>query len=85
MKSSEFLVHPPTAPLPQTPLGRFKHYKGGEYQVLCYARHSESEEELVVYRQLDKNTGWWVRPKSMFVETVTIDGIERPRFEKIQD
>ncbi len=71
-------------PLPQTPLGRFRHYKGGEYEVLCMARHSETEEKLVVYRQLDKDTGWWVRPHAMFFEDIEHEGRLRPRFEKIE-
>jgi hypothetical protein len=76
-------MHPPTKPLPQTPLGRFRHYKGGEYEVLHHARHSETEEELVVYRQIDKDTGWWVRPRAMFFEEVTVDGVTRPRFRLV--
>lgn len=83
MATPDFTVHPPTAPLPQTPLGRFRHYKGGEYEVLFHVRHSETEEELVVYRQIDKDTGWWVRPRAMFFEEMIIDGKPRPRFEPI--
>lgn len=63
------------------PAGRYRHYKGREYLVLGVARHSETEEELVVYR-LDYGEGsWWVRPLSMFCETVAVDGQEIPRFE----
>jgi hypothetical protein len=65
---------------PSAPPGRYRHYKGGIYEVFCLARHSETEEHLVVYRQLDKDTGWWVRPHAMFFGTVTIDGVTRPRF-----
>jgi hypothetical protein len=68
------------APLPATPLGRYRHYKGGEYEVIGVARHSESHEPLVVYRPLHNASGWWVRPHAMFFETVTIDGVVRPRF-----
>ena len=67
-------------------LGRYKHYKGKEYEVLGSARHSETLEELIVYRALydspefGKNS-LWVRPKGMFVETVNIDGKEVLRFK----
>jgi hypothetical protein len=71
------------APLPPTPLGRYRHYKGGEYEVIGVARHSETNQPLVVYRPLYNATGWWVRPHAMFFETVTIDGIEQPRFHSI--
>ena len=71
------------APLPATPLGRYRHYKGGEYEVIGVARHSETHEPLVVYRPLYNATGWWVRPHAMFFERVTIDGVERARFAPI--
>ena len=70
--------------LPDTPLGRYRHYKGGEYEVLGVARHSETHEALVVYRPLCNDTGWWVRPHAMFFEDVDIDGERRPRFEMIE-
>lgn len=63
--------------------GRYRHYKGPEYEVLCEARHSETEEVLVVYRALYGEFGVWVRPKAMFVETVEIDGRPRPRFAPV--
>lgn len=69
-------VHP-DGPKP----GRYRHYKGKEYLVIGVARHSETEEELVVYRLLYGDFGLWVRPRSMFVETVDVDGVRRPRFE----
>ncbi|MEO8806841.1 MAG: DUF1653 domain-containing protein [Burkholderiaceae bacterium] len=72
---------PELPPLPATPLGRYRHYKGGEYEVVGVARHSESSELMVVYRPLYNTTGWWVRPHAMFFETVLIDGQRRPRFE----
>ena len=59
----------------------FKHYKGQLYEFLYIARHSETMEELVVYKALYGAFGIWVRPKAMFFETIVIDGIERPRFE----
>ena len=70
-------------PLPPTPTGRYRHYKGGEYEVLGAARHSETEELMVVYRTLYDQSGWWVRPHAMFFEDVVIDGVRRPRFERI--
>jgi hypothetical protein len=69
--------------LPPTLLGRYRHYKGGEYEVIGVARHSESLEPLVVYRPLYNDSGWWVRPHAMFFEHVVIDGISRPRFEAV--
>jgi hypothetical protein len=70
-------------PLPLTPLGRYRHYKGGEYEVIGVARHSETHEALVVYRPLYNTTGWWLRPHAMFFEKVVIDGLQRARFEPI--
>jgi hypothetical protein len=64
-------------------LGRYRHYKGGDYEVIGVARHSETQEPLVVYRPLYNTSGWWVRPHSMFFETVVIDGVERRRFESM--
>ena len=72
-------------PLPATPPGRYRHYKGGEYEVIGAARHSETLEPLVVYRPLYHDTGWWVRPHAMFFEDVVIDGVRRPRFARLAD
>ena len=69
--------------LPPTRLGRYRHYKGGEYEVIGIARHSETLEPLVVYRPLYNDSGWWVRPYAMFFGQVVIDGISRPRFEVV--
>ena len=69
--------------LPPTPPGRYRHYKGGEYEVLGAARHSETEELLVVYRTLYDDSGWWVRPHRMFFESVVVDGVSQPRFARI--
>ena len=66
------------------PQGIYRHYKGSLYQVLHTATHSETEETLVVYRCLYGEYGVWVRPLSMFAETVTVDGKEIPRFELIK-
>jgi hypothetical protein len=71
------------APLPPTPPGRYRHYKGNEYEVLGAARHSETHAPLVVYRPLYGEGALWVRPHAMFFDTVVVDGVERPRFEKI--
>lgn len=71
------------APLPPTPTGRYRHYKGGEYEVVGVARHSETLEPLVVYRPLYNESGLWVRPHAMFFGDVEIDGVVRPRFARI--
>jgi hypothetical protein len=63
--------------------GRYRHYKGSEYTVLGVARHSETLEELVVYRQEYGERGLWVRPAAMFAETVEVDGKSVPRFQRI--
>lgn len=60
--------------------GRYRHYKGGEYEVVGVARHSETDERLVVYRPLYNDTGLWVRPLAMFLETVLVNGEPVPRF-----
>ena len=64
-------------------LGRYRHFKGKEYEVLGVARHSETEEELVVYRALYGDFGLWVRPVSMWNETVERDGKTFCRFTYI--
>mgnify|MGYP003438975255 FL=1 len=61
--------------------GRYRHYKGNDYEVLGVARHSETEEEYVVYRALYGARGLWIRPTAMFVETVIVDGHSYPRFQ----
>lgn len=63
--------------------GRYRHFKGKDYEVLGVARHSETEEELVVYRALYGNFGLWVRPVSMWNETVERDGKTFRRFTYI--
>lgn len=60
--------------------GRYRHYKGNEYTVLGIARHSETLEHFVVYRQEYGDRGLWVRPAAMFTETVEVDGRTVPRF-----
>lgn len=66
-------------------LGRYRHYKGNEYTVLGVARHSETLEELVVYRQEYGERGLWVRPAAMFTETVMVNGKPVPRFAALGD
>ena len=66
-------------------LGKYQHYKGKFYEVIGIARHSETLDELVVYRALydSKEFGknaLWVRPKAMFLENITLDGKQVPRF-----
>ncbi|MFC5792002.1 DUF1653 domain-containing protein [Agromyces tardus] len=63
--------------------GVYEHYKGARYEVLFVARHSETEEEFVVYRQLYGDGGHWVRPAAMFAETVERDGWIVPRFARV--
>jgi len=63
--------------------GRYRHYKGRDYTVLGIARHSETLEELVVYRQEYGDRGLWVRPAAMFAELVEVDGKRLPRFARI--
>ena len=63
--------------------GRYRHYKGNEYTVIGTARHSETLEELVLYRQEYGEHGLWVRPKQMFSEKVKVDGKEVPRFHPL--
>jgi hypothetical protein len=70
----------PLAPLPTISLGRYRHHKGGEYEVIDLARHSETLEPLVVYRALYGERGLWVRPYAMFFEQIEIDGRLQPRF-----
>lgn len=62
-------------------LGKYKHYKGNMYEVLGAAHHSETQEELVVYRALYNDFNLWVRPLAMFLESVEINDVIMPRFE----
>jgi hypothetical protein len=70
----------PLPPLPDAPAGRYRHYKGGRYDVIGVARHSETLEPLVVYRPLYGAGELWVRPHAMFFGTVDVDGRPVPRF-----
>jgi hypothetical protein len=64
--------------------GLYRHYKGPEYRVFSTARHSETEEEMVFYQALYGDYGMWVRPLSMFLESVEVDGEQVPRFALVE-
>ncbi len=71
-------------------LGKYRHYTGKEYEVLGIVRHSETLEELVLYRALYISLEFganalWVRPKAMFLENVLVDGEEVPRFKYVEE
>jgi hypothetical protein len=70
--------------LPDLPLGRYRHYKGNDYEVVAVACHSETLEPMVVYRALYGAGGLWVRPHAMFTEQVVIAGNSAPRFAPLQ-
>jgi len=70
-------------PLQETPIGLYRHYKGGQYEVIGTARHSETLEPLTLCRALYGAHGLWVRPAAMFNEQVLIDGVMQARFAKI--
>lgn len=78
-------MNTPLPPLPPTPTGRYRHYKGLDYEVLGVARHSETLEPMVVYRPLYEDLGWWLRPWAMFFEQVEVDGRLQPRFARLDD
>lgn len=61
--------------------GIYRHFKGNLYRVICNAKHSETMEEMVVYQALYGERGIWVRPASMWLETVERDGVQYPRFQ----
>jgi len=65
-------------------VGKYRHYKGNDYEVIGVAKHSEDESELVVYRPMYGERGLWVRPLSMFEETVEVNGQTVPRFSFIE-
>lgn len=71
------------APLPEITPGHYRHFKGGNYEVVGMVRHSETLEPLVLYRPLDSNVGLWVRPYAMFVAEVEVDGQVQPRFAPV--
>ena len=64
--------------------GKYRHVKGTLYEVIGVARHSETQEEMVVYRALYGEYGLWVRPAAMWTETVDREGYHGPRFQYIE-
>jgi len=74
-RSSEHLP-----PLITTKPGFYRHYKGGDYEVVGTVRHSEDLQPMTLYRALYGECGLWVRPAAMFNETVVIEGVTQPRF-----
>lgn len=66
--------------MPALRLGRYRHYKGRHYSVLGFARHSETEEWMVLYVPLYGDGGYWVRPLAMFIEFIQVDGQQVQRF-----
>ena len=64
-------------------IGKYRHFKGNEYEVIAVAKHSETTEDMVVYKALYGEGGLWVRPASMWNETVERDGKAFNRFEYI--
>jgi hypothetical protein len=65
--------------------GKYRHYKGNDYEVIGVARHSETEEKLVVYRPLYGERGLWVRPLEMFCQEIELDGKKVRRFEYVEE
>lgn len=65
------------------PPGRYRHFKGKEYEVIGVATHSETGEPLVVYRPLYGEGALWVRPLSMFTDTIEHQGVSMPRFMQL--
>ncbi len=66
-------------------LGKYRHFKGNVYELVAIAKHSETLEDMVVYRSLEDEALVWVRPLSMWCETVEKDGKTVPRFTFIED
>ena len=69
----------------QIPVGKYRHFKGNEYEVISIARHSETAEPMVVYRALYGDGGIWVRPAEMWNETVERDGQTYQRFVRVEE
>lgn len=65
-------------------LGKYRHFKGGDYEVIGIAKHSETLEDLVIYRHYGEQE-LWARPLKMFLENVTIDGKEIARYEYVEE
>jgi hypothetical protein len=81
LKRGIFLSNVPD--MSDVPLGIYKHYKGKDYEVIGTAKHSETMEEFVVYWQLYGERKLWIRPKAMFLETITVDGKKQARFQHV--
>ena len=64
--------------------GKYRHFKGGEYELIGVGKHSETLEPMVIYRALYGEGGLWVRPAAMWTETVIRDGVAVPRFQRIE-
>lgn len=64
-------------------LGKYRHFKGKEYEVIGMAKHSEALEDFVVYRALYCDRNLWIRPLKIFIEEVEVDGKKIPRFKHI--
>lgn len=67
-----------------TPPGRYRHYKGNLYEVIGTVRHSETLEPMTLYRAMYGDQGLWVRPAAMFMENISVNGIDQPRFMKVE-
>ena len=82
-------MHRPLPPLAGIRPGIYRHYKGADVEVIGTALHSETLEEMVVYRHLTGEHGgeahYWVRPRAMFVEHVTVNGAAMPRFAFLRE
>ncbi len=89
MTAPNFVPHSDPAevlpPLIVTKPGFYRHYKGGEYEVVGTVRHSEDLQPMTLYRALYGEHGLWVRPAAMFNEMVVIDGVLQPRFTFLGD
>ena len=70
--------------LPEVRLGRYRHYKGGEYELVGVVRHSETLEVMALYRPLYNASGLWVRPYAMFFEEIEHQGKRQPRFAFVE-
>jgi hypothetical protein len=71
-------------PLIETTPGKYRHYKGGLYDVVGTVRHSETLEPMTLYRALYGSMGLWVRPAAMFNGELLVDGVQSKRFSKIE-
>ena len=82
--SADTTVEDSVKPLPEVGApGRYRHFKGGEYEFICLAKDSETSEELVIYKEVGGEGRIWARPSAIFYQYVDVDGKQVPRFEKI--